>query len=257
MSEGMLRRHITSEEIADYFGGLLAEAQESFVDNHLAECDSCVNLARRYHVFNEVWGNWNSETHVQAFLHSHVVHALEVIWHRSAGVQWKGRLENWLKQWAGKAEGAVRVILGAPGEDSRLVTEGMGTLLREGASWQFTSAPVRLHGSVSTRGRVAQSTAEAAGALPFPGETVAIKRGMPDVQVSLSAESREVSVRVQDVPPGQLLPLVLLLPLGEGREPRLEAIREEPGLSCSVARFEQVEPGEYLLEFEPIGRLVA
>ena len=47
-------------------------------------------------------------------------------------------------------------------------------------------------------------------------------------------------------------PLVLLVPVAEGGEPRVADPEQQPGAPYLVARFDNVAPGEYVVAFEPL-----
>jgi hypothetical protein len=49
---------------------------------------------------------------------------------------------------------------------------------------------------------------------------------------------------------GQKLPLVLLVPLQEDREPEVQELQSTPDETGFMARFEHVAPGDYLVAVE-------
>jgi hypothetical protein len=67
----------------------------------------------------------------------------------------------------------------------------------------------------------------------------------------VSGEAREAQVRVDELGPGTLAPLVVLVPVDRAGE----ALVREPERTAAgylIARFEDMEPGEYVVFFEPM-----
>jgi hypothetical protein len=71
-------------------------------------------------------------------------------------------------------------------------------------------------------------------------------------RIEVRVESGVVSVRVSDLPPEESAPLALLIPMHGQGDPILKEPEKQEGVEYLIARYEGVEPGEYLLAFEPI-----
>jgi hypothetical protein len=76
-------------------------------------------------------------------------------------------------------------------------------------------------------------------------------------RVALNGARGEIVVRLDDVPPGAVPPLVLLIPTGDDpagarRQPLLGDPRPSPGSDAWIARFEGLGQGTYLIAFEPL-----
>ncbi len=67
MTSETMTQHITVEEIADYFEGLLPEQRESDLDMHLADCEACTDQARRWYAFSRIWNRWTAQAHGRAY----------------------------------------------------------------------------------------------------------------------------------------------------------------------------------------------
>jgi hypothetical protein len=129
----------------------------------------------------------------------------------------------------------------APGQASQIVTSGLDTLLRPGTGWQFSLAPAPMP-TRGLRGR---------GAVPPPPPTaIASLDGAAQARVAVGSERREVVIRVDRLPADRPVPLVLLVPLGDG-EPRVAAPEPQPNVDYAIARFDDVPPGQYVVAFEP------
>jgi len=231
--------HVTPEELADYFEGKLPEDRECMIEEHLAECKECTEEARGVHVFAEVWQQWSARAHGEAYWRVRLVNAIEVVAGKPQYATWRERLVRWREVWGGRAEAALRVLVGAKGTASKIETEGLDMLARAGAVWRFALvlAPAFVRGTE-------------AGAMR---STAALSPGRPRVRVAVNGDVREVVVRVDGLQPGQAAPLVLLIPAEEGREAKVAEPQRQPGVDYLIARFEHVESGDYLAAFEPMG----
>ena len=78
-----------------------------------------------------------------------------------------------------------------------------------------------------------------------------------EAQIELFPAEARIEVRFPAQTPGETPPLVILVPTTGDKEPKVcrpEPVRDpgEPtGASRLVARFDNVEPGEYLVAIEP------
>jgi hypothetical protein len=142
----------------------------------------------------------------------------------------RARLVQWRQQLASRAGAAIRVVMEAGEEVSRLVTEGLEALVTP----PLQPAPVRVRGAVRTRG-TARTT---------------LTPEQPQARVEVQGRSGEVIVRIEKLPPKQPSTLVLLIPTSAEGEPKVQELhRQESGIH--EARFVGVEPGDYLVAFEP------
>lgn len=248
MSTQGMSPHVTRQDLVAYFVGELQEDQESPIEEHLAVCDDCTSHARQLyaaqekqlHSFARVWNRWTAEEHGRA----HQVAVLDAALQAAAShnPQWGERFHQWRERWAGKAEAAVRVVMEAQETASRIITEGLETLTRPGGMWQFAlqPTPVPVVGTVRTRGQTAPSPV-----------AVALAPGDLQARVAVSGE-KEISVRVDEWPPGQTPPLVLLISTTEKSEPQVKELERTRGATYLITRFENVEPGDYVVAFEPL-----
>jgi hypothetical protein len=234
--------HIQPVELADYFAGELPEEREGIIEEHFSECDECTAQARQFRVFTFMWDDWTAKAHGEVYRRAAVDRALQAAQVQAKSEEWRERLRRWREQWTGRAEAAVRVIMEAPGKAARIVTDGFEALVRPEGRWRFAlePAPVPVLGAMRVRGQEVR-----------PLATVALALGRPQARVAISGEVGEVEVRVDGWPPGQSPPLVLLVPMKEGGEPMVKELAEEQA-GVLIARFEGVEPGDYLVAFEPI-----
>jgi len=242
MDETTMNGHYSPETLASYALQELPEDKQLDVQEHLADCDRCagsVHLAIRA---SGLVDRWTAQTHGAAALQGVLVHALDVVRAQPALAAWRDRLTAWAERWAGQAEATLRIVLDAPGTAARVLTEGMQELARPGASWQFAPAPA----AIPTRG---------AGRRRAAGQTVVVSAdgdGTPSARVAVSGERREVVVRLDDLPASRLAPLVLLIPADHAGDPRLALPQRSPDDDAWIARFEGLEPGDYLIAFEPL-----
>lgn len=237
MSSQAINGHLDPRELADYFAGLLPEDREDSIEAHFAECQDCTSQARQFHTFTQVWDGWTAQAHGEAYWRTVLTNALRAT--AQTHPRWRERLRHWHTRWAGKAEAAVRVLMEASGETSGVVTEGLEALVRSGGRWQFARAPT----PAPTRGvQIRRQTT------PAP---VALAPGKSQAWVAVSGED-EVSVRVNDWPVGQPSPLVLLIPVAGNGAPQVKELEKVRDAAYLIARFKDVQPGEYVVAFEPV-----
>jgi hypothetical protein len=231
-------RHIEPEDMADYFAGLLPEEQEEDIEEHFAGCDECTAHARRFHVFSQVWKSWTAKAHGEAYWRAMMDEALQQV--AAQQPVWRERLQRWREQCEGKARAVVRVVMEQAGAAARIVTEGLEALLQPEEAWRFAlePVPVRVRGPVRTRGQAPA--------------VVALAPGVSPARIAVSSAAHTVQVRVDHWPTEKPPPLVLLIPATERGTPRIAELKRQPDVVSLIAQFEQVEPGEYLVAFEPL-----
>ncbi|GEM_PF-1404066 len=238
---------ITPDDLVGYFEGMLSEDRRGLIETHFADCDACTELARRWHTFSEVFDSWTVRAHGEAYLGAAVERAIQKAQEQERVPALRERLTRWREDWRSRAEAAVRVIFESPGKAARVVTEGLETVIRPGGLWQFDLAPasVKVLGATRTRGH--------RKAAP----TVALAQGTSQARVAVTSAISEIEVRVDEWPAGQDPPLVLLVPTQEEGAPRVQEPKRLPGTQSLIARFENVEAGDYLVAFEPLKRASA
>ncbi|MGO4884613.1 MAG: hypothetical protein ACLP59_27905 [Bryobacteraceae bacterium] len=230
-------RHPPPEEIADYFGGRLALLREAELDFHFGWCDACAATARRIRLLSHIAGQWSAEGHRRAIEESRVVRALERAGASPACAQWRERLSHWAEVSAGKSEAALRVVFRKAGKAVEASVSGLTELTRPGALWpQF--AP---QAAMATRGAAEEAAA-----------VVSTSADAPRFLVSAKEKDAAVEVDVEGVPSARS-PLVMLVPHDLNGRLLLGELRPGALPGHFVARFEQVQVGEYTLVVEPLG----
>jgi len=239
MTEKPEGEHVATEELADYFAGSLSQERELAVELHLAACNECTQQARQVYSFTALFERWTSKQPAEPALPIVLARCLEAARDRMTNQLWRERLNGWRERWGGKAEGAVRVILGAPGKATRILTDGLDNLLRPAATLRFV--PEALVGVNSVRGKLDQGSVALASA-----------PGVPRVRISASGLVGEVEIRIDDLPQTQTPPLILLIPAVGGIEVRVAELSQTPGVPYWIGRFEQIDPGDYFIVLEPM-----
>jgi hypothetical protein len=235
------REHYRADTLLEYFEMMLSEDEQLAVEEHLDGCARCLAVAGETQRAAAMLDGWTAQAHGEAYLAVQLQSALAAAQARTVDASWQARLARWRERWAGAVEAAVRVVVEAPGQASRIVTEGLDTLARPGTSWQFALAPA----PVPTRGLLGRGAVP-----PPPAVAVSSIEGAGQARVAVGGDRREVVVRVDGVSVGWPLPLVLLVPL-TGGEPRLALPEPQPNVDYAIARFDDVAPGQYVVAFEP------
>jgi hypothetical protein len=228
--------HPNVEELTDYFASELTPEAQDVLERHLGTCSVCSQLAR--HVYNStlLLERWSSTAEPALDLLAVLRHSLTTLLEKSRASSWQNRLRRWTEDFGAQADGAVRMIVETSAKAVTVVTNGIDEVLRPEARWQFAlqPAPLRIRGQ-SEHGSI----------------SIATTASKPRARVAISSEAREVEVRIDDWPSDQLPPLALLAPVGATLEPKIQELSRIPGVSYCIARFENVQPGEYLIALEP------
>ena len=240
MTEKSKDTHPKLDEVLDYFASALPEDAAEALEHHFAECDECTLIARRVYTSNRILDNWSARVSgFQSDSQAVLSRSLGTLLERTENTDWRNRLKTWSDKWAFKADGAVRMVIEDPRKTARIVTDGLGELLRPGARWQFALEP--LGASVSVR-----------GAQRRPTIAVAVAAGTLQARLAVTSEVGQVEVRIDDLPTGDNPPLVILAPVKGGAEPQIRELLSPRGTSDWVAVFEGLEAGDYLLVLEPM-----
>lgn len=229
---------ITPEMLTNYLTGKLGEIEEILIEKHLAACNACTEDARVFHDVQMVWSTWTARAHGEAYWRMRLEDAVAAAERAAPSEAWRERLSVWKGRFMAAADAVARVVLEESTRASLVVTKGLEALVRPGAAWTFAPAgAVRTRGSVGTRGPASPITARTAG------RTTA--------RIVVSPDGRQIEVGFHAVPPGQASPLLLLIPVADGAAPRVAEAQQHHGAGVWRARFEGLEPGEYLVVVEP------
>lgn len=240
------RDHLSPDLLASYFTQGLSEDDRLGVEEHLADCDTCIEAGRTAFSASGLIDSWTPEIHGEAALQAVLSQALATTRTLPSLSAWANRLARWTEQWAGRAEATVRVVLEAPAQSAKILTEGMQDLARPGAAWQFAPAP----SAMPVRGPAPSAARRLAASQPVI--VTAGGDGVPNARLAVSGERGEVVVRLDDLPAGVEPPLVLLVSADGSGEPRLALPERAPDGAAWIARFEGLGPGDYLVAFEPL-----
>lgn len=250
MTNAPTSRHVTAEALADYFSGQLRPEQESFFDEHFAECDTCAQEARRFRVsletrfraFSAIWESWTANTHQVARQRA----ALHAALHQISPLrpEWQDRLQRWRERWGSAAVSALRSLQDVATEVSRVILTPIDMSAFGGGGWRF---------ALATEAPSIKSVPRSGGApirgVP-PPQSVSIDVAKPQARVTVRSETGDVEVTVDGWRPGQPMLLVLLIDLQGAQPPLVQELVEEAA-GIAIARFTRIAPGEYVVAFEP------
>jgi hypothetical protein len=232
--------HVAAEVLLDYFGGKVGEARERSVEEHLGSCALCAALAREVCAFNEVW-QWPAEVHGRLQARRLLAQALAVAASETADAGWRRRLQGWRREWSGRAEAALHVVLELTDDAARAAGRALDSLARPDAEWRFAAEPA----PAAVRGPAGEESGSAI-------LTTAVTPGKPRARIAVHAGERgEIVVRLDDLPSQASSPLVLLISIGGALTVRVAEAAARPGRAYRIARFTDVAPGEYVVAFEP------
>lgn len=237
-------RHLSPEEIIDYIEGKLPAGNIRRVEIHFARCSECVSIAREMQLLQQAWQTWSAEEHGKIYLQARMNAALIAAAEKEENPEWKERLLQWRASWSGKARVLVNIVKRAPGSTSKLISEGLESLMAGGEEWEFELLPI----SLASRGE------EDAGP-----ETQVVK--IKAAEVDLSPQSRkaqiqlewegDVIVRVKNFSPTEKPPLIVLFSKENEMRSWVKELTKEKDSADFSAHFARVPPGNYLALFEP------
>jgi hypothetical protein len=200
------------------------------VEEHLMECEPCT--ARELHRVAQVLDWWTAISHgaaarAEAFAASSI---REVVARGIRGTQERvhdpalgERLARWARRWEEQAQAAVRVVVEGPGTASRVVVEGLDALTRPASSRQLTPAVAPTRGTLGA---------------PEPTElTLALGPGAPRARIEVSGDRGDIVVRLEPLPRGQKLPLVLLVDAQSDAPPRVDGPATSPACPTHSSIF--------------------
>ncbi len=272
MPEQPRNRHVLADELLRFFEGELEEESEEVIAEHLEDCEECQQRAVEIGRTVVAMKKWTARTHGEAYrahLHEAVRRGLE----KAAGTQndpsIAERLHRWMERGKGQAEAAVGIYFDAEEERYRISSDGLEALVRQEAGLRVRGLP-ELAGSRGSRGRLLvpepDGDEQAAAANGDTALSVNLRVGMGGDEAELQPQmvsalsegeatvqvlaNRVLSVEIPSPESGRAAPLLLLIDSDEKREPRL--IEPGPFRRGSLrARFENLQPGSYLILFEP------
>ena len=234
MPNNTLTKHITPEELIDYFEGVLPEDRDDDIEEHFALCDQCTHQARQFQDLSHAFEGWTAKAHGEAYLRALMEGALQEAEDALMNAAWKERVRKWREQWSGKAQAAVRVVIEVREKAIQVVSEDLGSLLISPGHTQ----PLPAGGTVRTRGTARPSRV----------------RGAPDrrkqIAPSVTLEGKELVVRVK-LPPEPKRLAVFVVQANEGYEVEVKELQHSRRTNDLVARFEAVEATEYVVLVEP------
>ena len=234
--------HLTVDELDEYFEGELGEEQEEKLEEHLAECSECTEQARKMYILTHALSQWTARAHGEAYARVALVEGMRQAEARVVtDATWRERIRRWRERRDAAAEEVVRVVMGAAGTASSVVSAGLEAIARPATGAVLTHAAVRTRGSVRRRGGDAEAPT-----------SVAVTPGRLQASVQVREEGRLVVVTVDDLPEDDAPPLVLLVAIAEETDPVVKELESEPGAERLIARFEDLVPGDYLVAFEPL-----
>jgi hypothetical protein len=238
--------HPTVETLMQYAESRLEDAEEARIEEHLATCDTCVELARRVIQFDEIWRQWTADAQGEAFRMTDALKRQRLAValkraERSASDMplVRERLHRWQQSLQGRAAAALGVVVGVADEVTRVVTDGFDALLPAEPQWRF--AYVR--GTQFARGTGAREQ----------DFSVATAEGPTGITVAVDKDAREILVQIRSDDPNATLPLALLIPELGGVPIVSPKPVFNPALQIYEIRFKDIEPGKYTIAFEPAG----
>jgi hypothetical protein len=235
--------HASMEQLLGYFDNRLSESDEERVELHLSECARCAETSQEIAALQQIWDGWSAQTHGALHLRIVLSRALATAEKQTLDPSWRARLQRWRDLWAGTAEAALRTILHAPADASRVVAAGVDALSRPGSAWQF-AADSAFAGTLGEDDDESTIFATSKLTPDAPRALVEVKGG----------DKSDIVVRIDNLPIGSTPPLVVLIAVRPGGEVVVQVteVKREAGSNSFIGLFAKVPPGEYIVAFEPL-----
>lgn len=226
--------HLSIDEILAYVAGSMSEEDAFGCERHFAECEECGRRVHAYYglreSFDELWDSWTAKTHAREALLSHIRDSLA---QAEAGPGLRERLSGWAMNLTRSTLAAFDVVIDSSRRSARVITEGLESLTRSGEKVELVPIPqpVRLGGPAATT-------------------AVSVQMRLPSwVRVDIDPTAGRISVRGRHE--GELLPIAVLVPIGQGK-PLIEEFHRIEEAEIVLSEFEGVRDGEYILLLESI-----
>jgi hypothetical protein len=238
--------HLSIEKIEAYVDARLSDKSAAVVEQHVSECDQCARLLVTTQKCAILLDQWTAKSHGEvlkaynAKLVDRMVNGLKEageLAKSKRNVDWFERLSTWGSASKVRAGAALRIILNVPGEATRIVTEGLESLLQPNPRWQFSyeAGPIRARGTGTGGADL----------------TIVKSEGAPEVEVFVESDAQQVLVRMKGVDQPKMAPLVVLIPMNQDEKPKLPDHISQVGPQACEIIFKDVEPGKYTLVVEP------
>jgi anti-sigma factor RsiW len=212
--------HTTPEELSQYYASELSDDQAERLEDHLAACDHCMDLAATLQNFGALWDGWTAKAHGEALTSERVMAldririALERAARRPAA--FGGRLANWLQR-------LPRLPL----------SEILETAWRPGSA-ELEPVAILTHGEARPRDTV----------------TVHLSREQWLASVSMPPDGW-LDVVISGVAGQQPAPLAILTSASGESSPLLRQAVWNESASAWVAVLSGIPAGDYLVAIEP------
>jgi len=222
--------HPDEDKILKYVWHELTENEEILIGEHLADCESCVQIAQAEAQSQHLWDDWQAQKHGEFFWKKFIRQTMTRAQETAQSELIKGRLQNWFKLWNGKVGSMIRFVEKGSGEFIEVITD-------------------------FPRGIMAKT-----GSLTFAGLSPGRDRVQTNSFKIESAENIQVQLLLDDINRNLLIripttftnpPLVILAPQND--EPQTARPQKIDSAWYSLA-FSGIPSGSWVLLFEPAQR---
>lgn len=237
--------HISSDEFVDYFEMQLSDSQEKIIEEHVADCDQCTEIARQINSFLTVWNQWTAEHH--GLLHKLIAFndAFVLAKEQVEISSWRDRLEVWQKRWSQNVSSVVKKIDDFSDQTRSLVGDRIASLIEtiDFSVNQLIPQPV-----IRTRGIRTIGTSRGQGE-QIRTEKINLTIEKPVIHIK-TPKSLTLEVTLKNIDWIEHAPLVLLV-TNDKKAVINEAIWKKD-LKKWIVIFPDIEPGTSFIALEPI-----
>ena len=254
MANDMSANHITLDDLETYVEGKLPEEDEERIEDHIGGCEACAEEVRQIRAFSAVWDDWIGTSQYDTVEQVVLQEALEALPDREEVSTWVPERRRDAALWE-----LIDQSLQTAVAEARVDTPRWQERLER---WRDATARLAqelghaLADAVLEPGLPLATRVRGAGReTPSAGIRIALVKGpwAEQTRVDVDEHAREVSLRIDNALHGQAPPLAMLA--REGHKARFVQLTKGLDGQSFIARFEEVELGNYLVAIEPLASI--
>lgn len=247
MDESEKRQHVTSQQLVEYRDNELSESEAEHLEIHLAQCDACAEWARESNTLLARMEGWTARAHGYVSSQALIIRALNAAAAEDhPGIpSCKSRIEEWRSALSKRAQETVSGAIQTARDTSAKFADAAAQLFFPPEAWGPNLQP-----ATATRIRGSEASAASTSAIRVILDPSALPAGVT-VNLAIDEHLGEVEVRLDRFPPDNRPPLMLLASQGEAGRAQIGAFEYAAQGDYLMARFKEVDPGDYLARIEP------
>lgn len=240
----IVSEHLVIDEIEKYLEANILDDEEgdSFlrVGEHVDSCDECLSKLRFLSGLNSLVDKWNADSHSKFTKAAQVYRALVELSTTVEDSFIKTRLVNWIERFKGCSGAALEFTMNSIDQFTGKVTKILSDSIR---SLEIPNSPLSFHYAPSAVGARGEGSSGVA-------LNRAVTSGDSCAEIKIDGRQSRIDIEIPADKYGGNLPLIILLPLGEG-EILFSTARYDSVSGNLYAAFKKIQPGNFLILLAP------